>query len=89
MLVRRRFAAHLFLMLGLAATGSAGILTDSEPHIPPNYTTMQPPAVGGSYVDPVFGTTITRLTDATLLHDILTRHLKCHTDLGQQFLPPR
>lgn len=41
------------------------MLTDSDIHVPPNYATMQPPAVGDSYVDPAFGTTITRLTDAS------------------------
>ena len=31
---------------------------------PPNYDTFQPPAVGGSYVDPVFGSTLTRISNA-------------------------
>jgi hypothetical protein len=47
----------------LAATAVA-FLTDALIHAPPNYDTFLPPAVGASYVDPVFGTTITRLTDA-------------------------
>ena len=32
--------------------------------LPPNYNTFQPPAVGGSYVDPVFGSTIRRVSNA-------------------------
>ena len=34
------------------------MLTDTSIHIPPEYDTLQPPAVGGSYADPVFGSTI-------------------------------
>jgi len=44
-------------------------LTDSNIHVPPNYATMAPPTVGNSYVDPVFGATVTRLTDATVLSE--------------------
>ena len=65
MYFRRGFAATLLFILGFGATGSAANLTDTDIHVPPNYFTMQPPAVGGSYVDPVFGTTIKRLTDTT------------------------
>lgn len=41
-------------------------LTDRNIHVPLDYFTMRPPSVGESYVDPVFGTTIKRLTDSTL-----------------------
>lgn len=40
-------------------------LTDTDIHTPPEYGTLAVPAAGGTYVDPVFGTTIKRLTDAT------------------------
>ena len=33
--------------------------------MPPNYDTFTPPAKGQSYTDPVFGCTVTRVTDAT------------------------
>jgi hypothetical protein len=33
--------------------------------VPPEYESLTPPPPGGSYEDPVFGTTIKRLTDAT------------------------
>src|SRR5262245_33812148 len=39
-------------------------ITDSAIYSPPSYPTMQPPAPGGSYMDPVFGTGIKRLTNA-------------------------
>jgi len=32
--------------------------------IPPNYDTFQPPVAGGTYVDPVFGSTIQRVSNA-------------------------
>ena len=32
--------------------------------LPPNYDAFQPPAVGGTYVDPVFGTTVKRISNA-------------------------
>ena len=45
----------------LIATSAAAYLTDALIHAPPSYNTFVPPAAGASYVDPVFGTTITRL----------------------------
>jgi len=32
--------------------------------LPPNYNTFQPPAVGGTYADPVFGSTVKRISNA-------------------------
>jgi hypothetical protein len=32
--------------------------------VPPNYDTFQPPVAGGTYVDPVFGSTIQRVSNA-------------------------
>src|SRR5262245_48730665 len=41
-------------------------LTDSSPHPPANYDTFTPPAaIGGTYVDSVFGPTVKRLSKAT------------------------
>jgi hypothetical protein len=39
-----------------------GQSNDGLAHIPPNWTNFTPPAEGSSYVDPVFGCTVTRLT---------------------------
>lgn len=47
-----------------------GYLTDTAVHAPPNYYTFIPPLAGGSYTDPVFGTTITRLTNALAAPDL-------------------
>src|SRR5215470_17361728 len=38
--------------------------TDTNVYAPPDYLTFQPPVVGGSYIDPVFGSPIKRLTNA-------------------------
>ena len=38
---------------------------DGLAHLPPTYTTFTSPARGQSYVDPVFGCTVTRLTDVS------------------------
>lgn len=40
------------------------MLADSLTHRPPNYNSFRPPARGGAYIDPVFGTRVKRLTDA-------------------------
>jgi len=60
------FAAAVVLaaLLGLSAAqgqGTAGVV------IPPQYAGLLPPPVTGSYEDPAFGTTITRLTDSSSL----------------------
>jgi hypothetical protein len=58
------------LTLGLALflhafAGSASARpTDTATHVPPNYYTLQPPPTGGTYVDPVFGATIKRISDS-------------------------
>jgi HYDIN/CFA65/VesB family protein len=52
---------------GIASTSGllCGQLDDGLIHTPPNYTTpLAPPAKGASYVDPQYGCTITRLTNA-------------------------
>jgi hypothetical protein len=54
---------------GVTATSSTpicGQVNDKQVHLPPNYDTFMPPASGQSYVDPVFGCTVTRVTDGTL-----------------------
>ncbi len=48
----------------LIATTAAAYLTDTLIHAPPAYNTFLPPAIGATYVNPVFGTTIKRLSDA-------------------------
>jgi Abnormal spindle-like microcephaly-assoc'd, ASPM-SPD-2-Hydin len=40
-----------------------GLLNDGLVHLPTNYDTFTPPGVGQSYVDPVYGCTVTRLTN--------------------------
>jgi len=52
---------------GIASTSSlptCGKLNETNVYLPPNYDTFAPPAKGQSYTDPVFGCTITRITDA-------------------------
>src|SRR5436309_9632721 len=52
------------VLVALVAFGSAfASLSDSSVHTPPNYYTMQPPSNGGSYTDPVFGTSVKRITN--------------------------
>jgi len=55
----------LALALALIAPGGAhAYLVDREVRLPVNYFVLVPPAAGQSYVDPVFGTSIRRLSDA-------------------------
>src|SRR5262249_15876620 len=48
-------------------------VTDAANYYPPNYTTFQPPDVGGSYVDPIFGTVVKRMRNAMTTPDISVR----------------
>lgn len=43
-----------------------GKLNDGLVHLPTNYDTFTPPAAGQSYVDPVFGCTVQRVTNGSL-----------------------
>src|SRR6059036_3937170 len=53
------------VLVALVAFGSAfASISDSNVYAPPNYYTMQPPLNGGSYTDPVLGTSIKRITNA-------------------------
>src|SRR5438046_3036254 len=38
---------------------------DGQDHIPPNWTSFVPPGVGQSYVDPVYGCSVKRLTNSS------------------------
>ena len=48
----------------LHGADAAAYVTDKNVYPPPNYYTFVPPAAGGRYIDTVFGTTITRISDA-------------------------
>ena len=60
---RRRLFVPFALWL-LAPHGAFAYLNDREARIPVNYFTLVPPAAGQSYLDPVFGTSIRRISDA-------------------------
>src|SRR6266496_1278862 len=66
---RSRFLLLLVMLSGvlisLHSRFTFAYTTDTTVYTPPNYTSFQPPAVGGSYTDPVFGTAIKRVSDAT------------------------
>ena len=62
---------------GVSSTSTlptCGKLNDTNVYLPPNYDTLTPPAKGLSYTDPVFGCTITRLTDATATGGVSANH---------------
>jgi len=52
----------VFLLMMAGQTFAA--INDNSVHFPLVYQTMQPPASGSAYTDPVFGTSITRITNA-------------------------
>ncbi|OLC56043.1 MAG: hypothetical protein AUH92_00880 [Acidobacteria bacterium 13_1_40CM_4_69_4] len=56
-----RAAALCLLVLPSPA---AAYVTDPTVYPPINYAIFRPPAAGASYIDPTFGTLVTRLTDA-------------------------
>ena len=51
-------------LLSLFANASFAQITTTGVEAPTNYTSFVPPSAGGSFVDPVFGTTIMRVTNA-------------------------
>lgn len=68
-------ASNSPMTVSLSGTGAAtssssapscGQLNNKQVHLPPNYDTFMPPAKGQSYVDPVFGCTVIRVTDGSL-----------------------
>lgn len=63
LIIHTGFLAGIILLTGWAAPAWAQ-LTAGGVEVPPNYNTFQPPSVGGSYVDPVFGSTIKRISNA-------------------------
>ena len=62
----------IFIAIILAVTGisistlpeSFAYVTTTPVFTPPDYSTFQPPAKGGSYIDPVFGSAIKRISNA-------------------------
>jgi hypothetical protein len=56
--------AVLLALLLLGGTAIEAFVTNSNVLFPPNYYSFVPPAVFGSYADPIFGTTFTRVSDA-------------------------
>jgi hypothetical protein len=56
-------AAKAAATLTGAAAPACGELDDGKIHVPPDWTTFEPPAVGHSYADPAFGCSVMRLTD--------------------------
>jgi hypothetical protein len=59
-----RTALGLAVVLAVAPGSALAQLVDTAVHPPVNYDTLLPPAVGETYIDPVFGTSIRRLSDA-------------------------
>ena len=61
---RRRLSRAAALWLLALPSPVAAYLTDQAVYPPINEAIFLPPEAGGSYIDPTFGTTITRLSDA-------------------------
>lgn len=59
-----RFRVVLLAWLLIWGTALEAFVTNSDVLLPPDYYSFIPPAVGGSFQDPVFGTTFTRISDA-------------------------
>lgn len=50
----------------------AGLAADGGTYVPPRYTTFTPPSVGQSFLDPSFGTRITRVSEGGAYHEYAT-----------------
>src|SRR6185437_12726587 len=57
--------SHSTYQLRPSGAPICGKLDDKHIHIPPGWDTFTPPALGQSYVDPVFGCSVKRLTDSS------------------------
>jgi hypothetical protein len=55
-------------------------LTDTLAHTPTNYNAFTPPVLGASYVDPVFGSTVRRLTADRNFDDIYAKNMCFNAD---------
>lgn len=58
---------HVLLTLAwavLAGFPAFSQLNDTGVYVPPGYASMQPPDAGSTYTDPVFGTTVKRISNA-------------------------
>ena len=76
---RRSFVLSAALLV-LSSLVVYAAITDSAVHAPPDYDTFVPPAVGASYADPVFGTSVKRLSDAmTMTDNAGTRRPHCRS----------
>ncbi len=75
----RKTAASRMMARVSGSSPDCGLLNDAKRHLPPNWQTFVPPKVGYSYVDPVFGCTVKRLTDSSR-EDTLWNGT--HTSLG-------
>jgi hypothetical protein len=64
-----RFILAFALTLCCFAVPSPGVVIDPAVHAPPDYDTFVPPGVGESYVDPLSGVRIKRLSDAPTMPD--------------------
>ena len=63
--MKNSISTSLFIFLVLGSFGNVSAqLTTTAVEPAPNYDTFVPPAVGGTYVDPVFGSTIKRVSNA-------------------------
>jgi hypothetical protein len=60
----RSFLLPSFLLFSLSFTTATAQVTSADVKAAPNYDSFAPPAAGGTYVDPVFGSTIKRVTNA-------------------------
>ena len=62
--IRTILLPGMLMLMGSMAPALAQLVVGGL-EFPPNYDTFQPPAVGGSYVDPVFGSTVRRMFSRT------------------------
>lgn len=51
-------------LMFISSMPALGQLSPGGVELPTNYNTFQPPGVGGTYVDPVFGSTVKRISNA-------------------------
>src|SRR5436190_3251506 len=66
------FVAIILFVIGISICtlhDSFAYVTTRAVYPPPDYSTFQPPANGGSYIDPVFGTAIKRISNAMTTTD--------------------
>src|SRR5437867_11806656 len=88
---RSRFFAVLLLsaiFISFISRQTLAYTTDTNIYAPPNYSSLHPPPVNGSDIDPLCGTAIKRLSNAINMNRTDTGGTLIHVSAQYPTMPP-